>query len=323
MNDFDVLMPDPLPSHVVEEIGRSFRLHKLWEAQNPQTMIAEVGNHIQGLVTGHFSKLINADFMRRFPKLRIVAHYGVGYDSVDAKWAGQNNIIVTNTPDVLTDEVADLALGLTIATIRKIPQADSYLRAGKWEQNPFPLTGTLRGRTMGILGLGRIGKAIAHRAEAFGLKIIYHGRKAQADAGYPFYPDLTEMAREADILMVVAPATPETKNIVDAKILKSLGPEGVLVNVSRGSLVDEPALIAALRDKTISAAGLDVFANEPHVPQELMKMENAVLLPHVGSGSHETRRAMGQLVIDNLVSFVAGKGPLTPVKETPYPPGES
>jgi len=319
--DFDVLLPGPLPAFITEGLVRFCTLHKLSEAADPRDVIAEVKDRIRGLATGYSGKRIDADFMRQFPNLEIISHNGVGYDVIDAQWAGQHKIIVTNTPDVLNDEVADLALGLTLATIRQIPQADAYLRAGKWLEKPFPLTATLRGRTMGILGLGRIGKAIAQRVEAFGVKIIYTGRKAQADVAFPFYPSLIEMARACDILMVIAPATPETKHIVNAEILAALGPEGILINVARGSLVDEEALIAALKNKVILSAGLDVFANEPRVPQELIGMENIVLLPHVGSASLHTRMAMGQLVVDNLASFAAGKGPLTPVAETPWPRG--
>jgi lactate dehydrogenase-like 2-hydroxyacid dehydrogenase len=244
---------------------------------------------------------------------------GVGYDIVDAKWAGEHGIIVTNTPDVLNEEVADLAIGLLLATVRQIPQCDRYLRAGKWLEKPYPLTATLRERTMGILGLGRIGKAIAKRAEAFGIAIAYHGRNQQADVPYAYHPTLAGLAEACDILMIIAPGGPETRNIVNKEILEALGPNGILINVARGTLVDEPALITALREGKILSAGLDVFADEPRVPQELIDMEQVVLLPHVGSASHHTRNAMGQLVVDNLASWAAGKGPLTPVAETSWP----
>ena len=215
----------------------------------------------------------------------------------------RHGIVVTHTPGVLDDEVADTAMGLTIATVRQLPQAERYLREGKWLKAPYPLTPSLRGRTMGILGLGRIGKAIARRARAFGIEVVYHGRHAQPGAPYLYYPSLRAMAEACDILMVVAPGGAATRNIVNAEILQALGPDGVLINMARGSLVDEPALIEALRKRTILAAGLDVFADEPHVPAELLALDNAVLLPHVGSASLQTRQAMADLVVDNILAL--------------------
>jgi lactate dehydrogenase-like 2-hydroxyacid dehydrogenase len=210
-------------------------------------------------------------------------------------------------------------MGLILCAVRQFPQADRYLREGKWLHKPFPLTATLRGRILGIVGLGRIGKAIAKRAETFGLKIVYHGRKPQPDAGYEYFPSLVEMAGACDILLVITPGGPETKHLINADVLEALGPQGVLINVARGSVVDEEALIAALRQRKIMTAGLDVFADEPRVPQALIDIEHVVLLPHVGSASVHTRSAMGQLVVDNLLSYAAGRGPLTPVAETPWP----
>ncbi len=256
--------------------------------------------------------------MQRFPKLEIVSSFGVGYDHVDAKWAGAHGILVTNTPDVLNEEVADTALGLLLCTVREFPQAERYLRAGKWEQAPYPLTvATLRDRTIGMVGMGRIGQAIARRLDAFGLPVVYHARRPNAGVAYKHYPSLLAMAHDVDVLMVIVPGGAETRNLINAAVLEALGPRGILINVARGSVVDEPALIAALRDKKIFAAGLDVFVNEPKVPRELMEMENVVLFPHLGSASAFTRAAMDQLVVDNLISWASGKGPLTPVPETP------
>jgi lactate dehydrogenase-like 2-hydroxyacid dehydrogenase len=256
--------------------------------------------------------------MDALPNLEIIANFGVGYDNVDAAEAARRGIVVTNTPDVLNEEVADTALGLLLATVRQLPQADRYLRAGKWLEKPFPLTSTLRERRAGILGLGRIGKAIAKRLEAFGISVAYHGRNRQPDVAYPYYPTLVGLAEAVDILVVITPGGAETKNMVNADVLRALGPNGILINVARGSVVDEPALIEALRSRTILSAGLDVFAQEPKVPQELIDMDHVVLLPHVGSGSVHTRDAMGKLVADNLLSWFAGRGPLTPVTETPW-----
>ena len=321
----DVLMPVPLPALVVEGISATFRLHKLWEADDREALLRRIAPDVRAIATGvgilaqgvHLP--VDAAFMSRFPRLEIIANLGVGYDNVDARWAGEHAIVVTNTPDVLTEETADTAMGLLLCAVRQLPQADRYLRAGKWREGPFPLTASLRGRTMGILGLGRIGKAIGRRAAAFGVKILYHGRRPQEDVPYCYYPTLLGLARACDILMVVAPGGPETQNIVDADILEALGPDGILVNIARGSLVDEQALIAALRAGKILTAALDVFAAEPEVPRELIEMDHVVLLPHVGSASRQTRDAMSRLTVENLISWAAGKGPLTPVPETPWP----
>jgi len=317
VSEFEVLMAEPMPARVVAGLEEGCKLHKLWEAPDKEAALKQLAPRIRGLATGGGHAPVNAAFLSRLPKVEIVASYGVGYDHIDAKWAGAHNIVVTNTPDVLNEEVADTALGLILCAVRQLPQADRYLRQGKWLQKPFPLTATLRDRTLGIIGLGRIGKAIAKRAETFGLKIVYHGRKPQADAGYAYFASLVEMARACDILLVITPGGPETKHLVNAEVLEALGPEGVLINVARGSVVDEPALVAALKSGTILAAGLDVFANEPNVPDELKAMQNVVLLPHIGSASVVTRNAMDQLVVDNLKNWFAGKAPLTPVPETP------
>ena len=319
MPQFEVLMPQPLMPMIASQLSASCKLHYLWEAADQEAELVSLTASIRAIATGGGYKPLKAGFLGRFPKLEIIASFGVGYDHIDVEFAAQNNIIITNTPDVLNEEVADTALGLLLATLRQIPQADKYLRAGKWPQAAFPLTATMRGRTLGILGLGRIGKAIAIRAESFGLKVIYHGRKAQEGVPYLFYPTLTGMAQACDILMVITPGGPETRHIVNAQVLDALGPNGILINVARGSVVDESALIEALGTRKILGAGLDVFANEPHVPQALLDMDHIVLLPHVGSATFHTRDAMAQLVIDNLLSWTSGKGPLTPVDETPWP----
>ena len=262
---------------------------------------------------------VDEAYMRKFPDLEIISSFGVGYDNIDAKTAARLGIIVTNTPGVLDDEVADTALGLLLMTVRQLPQAERHLRAGLWAtKGAFPLSPSLRGRTIGIVGLGRIGKAIAKRVSAFGLEVVYHGRHAQADVAYRYYPTLLGMAKDADVLIVVAPGGPATRHIINAEVLQALGPEGVLINISRGSLVDEKALIEALLTGRILAAGLDVFDNEPHVPEALIALDNAVLLPHVGSASVRTRRAMAECVVQNVFAWADGKAPLTPVPETPW-----
>jgi lactate dehydrogenase-like 2-hydroxyacid dehydrogenase len=318
VKSIDVLMPAPMMPMIMQGLEAAFTLHKLWEAPDKAEALARLAPRIRAMAAGASHQPIDGAFMARFPKLEIIASFGVGYDHVDAKWAGAHGVAVTNTPDVLNEEVADTALGLLLATVRQLPQAERYLRAGKWLEKPFPLTATLRGRRLGVLGLGRIGKAIARRAEAFGLRIAYHGRNRQPDVGYAYYPTLVELARNVDILLAIAPGGPGTQKIINAEVLEALGPEGVLINVARGSLVDEDALIDALRTRKILTAGLDVFADEPRVPQALMDMEHIVLLPHVGSASQHCRNAMGQLVVDNLLSWALGKGPLTAVAETPW-----
>lgn len=317
---FHVLEPSPLLPIVASSLEGHCRVSKLWEAEAPEAALAAWSPDVRGLaVGGHFD--VDGAFMARFPRLEIVANFGVGYNNVDTAWAAEHGVIVTNTPDVLNDEVADTALGLMIAAARQFPAAERHLRAGNWPKGAFPLTASLRGRTVGILGLGRIGKAIAKRAEAFGMAVVYHGRTPQPGVPYPYCPTVRALAEACDVLVVIAPGGEETRHLVDAAVLEALGPQGILINVARGSLVDEDALIAALRDRRILSAGLDVFAEEPHVPQALLDMDHVVLLPHVGSASTHTRTAMGQLVADNLLSWAAGRGPLTPVAETPWRAG--
>ncbi|MCA1951720.1 MAG: 2-hydroxyacid dehydrogenase [Hyphomicrobiales bacterium] len=320
MPDFEVLITGPVMPLIREGLEARFTVHKLHEMPDKEAFIAAHGARIRALVGGAGHGRIDSAFMRRFPNLRIVGNFGVGYDGIDAAWAGQNGIVVTNTPDVLTDEVADLAMGLLIATIRRLPQADAYVRAGRWLDGAFPLTGSLREKSMGILGLGRIGSAIAARAQAFGLELAYHSRTPKPDVSFRYYASLVEMARDVDILMVIAPGGEATRRIVSRAVMEALGPAGMLINVARGTLVDEPAMVELLRSGKLGAAGLDVFEDEPRVPEALFGLENVVLLPHVGSASHYTRNKMGQLVVDNIASFAEGRGPLTPVPETPWPP---
>jgi lactate dehydrogenase-like 2-hydroxyacid dehydrogenase len=275
--------------------------------------------HIRAMAVSAPLQPVDDALFAALPRLQIIASFGVGYDHIDANAAARRGIVVTNTPDVLTEEVADTALGLLLATVRELPQSERYLRAGKWPSGNFPLSrATLRDRTVGMVGLGRIGVAIARRLEAFGVPVVYHTRQPRPELGYRHYPRLIDMARDVDTLMVIVPGGAATKNMIDADVLAALGPKGVVINVARGSVIDEPALIAALRDGKILAAGLDVFAGEPHVPEALLVMENVVLLPHVGSASEYTRAKMDQLLVDNIRAWAAGKPPLTPVPETPF-----
>jgi lactate dehydrogenase-like 2-hydroxyacid dehydrogenase len=321
----DVLMIEPMMPLIVDGVAKSFTLHKYWEAPDRGALIEKLAPALRYIVAGGSThQKVPAELMQKLPQLEFISSFGVGYDHVDAKWAGEHGIVVTNTPDVLTEEVADTALGLLLCTVRQLSQAERYLRAGHWLNADFPLTrATLRDRTVGIIGLGRIGKAIAQRLEGFGVAVVYHGRNRQADVSYRYYANLIDMARDVDILMVVTPGGAGTRAIINAAVLDALGPRGILINMSRGSTVDDAALIEALKTGKILSAGLDVYAHEPHVPAELLTFDHITLLPHVGSASMHTRDAMGQLVVDNPVAWAAGEPPLTPVPETPVPAGRS
>lgn len=293
-------------------------LHHWLDAKDKAAFVEEVGGKIRAIAIAYTANKVDGAFLQQFPKLEQISSFGVGYDHIDAKWAGEHGIVVTNTPEVLNEEVADTALGLLLCTVREFPQAERFLRAGKWPQGQYPLTkATLRNRTVGMVGMGRIGKAIARRLEAFGVPVVYHSRNPQPGVAYKYYPKLIDMAHDVDTLMVIVPGGPATANMINAEVLKALGPQGVLVNMARGSVVDEPALIEALKNRTIYSAGLDVFAKEPQVPKELMDLEHIVLFPHLGSSTEVTRAAMDQLVVDNILAWVAGKPALTPVAETP------
>jgi lactate dehydrogenase-like 2-hydroxyacid dehydrogenase len=293
-------------------------LHRLSEVQDPDAFFAQHAD-LRAIACSVTNILVPANLMARFPKLEIVSTFGVGYDHVDVKYAGGHGITVTNTPEVLTEEVADTALGLILCTVRELSQAERFLRAGKWVERGYPLTkATLRNRTVGLVGMGAIGQAIARRLDAFGVPVVYHTRQPRRELAYRHYPSLVDMARAVDILLVIVPGGAATQNMINAEVLDALGSNGILINMARGSVVDEPALIKALQDKRIMAAGLDVYAKEPEVPKALMDLENVVLLPHLGSASEYTRERMDQLVVDNIIAWAAGKPPLTPVPETPW-----
>jgi lactate dehydrogenase-like 2-hydroxyacid dehydrogenase len=253
------------------------------------------------------------ELIAQLPKLEIVSVFGVGYDGVDVAAARERGIAVTHTPNVLNDEVADLAMALVLAVSRRLVEADRYVRSGAWKNGPMPLARKVSGARMGIVGLGRIGLAIAKRAEAFGMSIAYTSRNARADLPYPYFPSAEALAREVDFLVVITPGGAATRKLIDAKVLAALGSKGYLVNVARGSVVDEAALVQALLDKTIAGAALDVFENEPHVPSELLALDNVVLTPHVGSATWQTRQAMADLAFGNLAAHFAGRPLLSPV----------
>jgi lactate dehydrogenase-like 2-hydroxyacid dehydrogenase len=318
----DVMLLGAKKPVMVRGLEPNVTLHYLVDAKDPDAFIKSVGDKIRAIAIAYTANRLDATFMQKFPKLEQISSFGVGYDHVDAKWAGEHGIIVTNTPEVLNEEVADTALGLLLNTVREFPKADRYLRAGKWvSQGHYPLTkATLRDRTVGMVGMGRIGKAIAKRLDAFGVPVVYHSRNPQPGVGYKYYPKLVDMARDVDTLMVIVPGGAATHNMINKEVLEALGPRGIVINMARGSVIDEPALIEALQSRTIYSAGLDVFAKEPEVPKELIEMDHVVLLPHLGSSTEVTRAAMDQLVVDNILAWAAGKPPLTPVAETPFPP---
>ena len=306
---------------VIAELERTFEVHWLHKVPSAEALLAEVGPRIVAVCTGaHTGVRTDKAMMDRMPRLKVIGNFGVGYDSIDIPEAARRGVIITNTPDVLNEEVADTALGLLLSTVRELPQAEAYMRAGRWaKEGDYPLTrASLRDRKVGMIGYGRIGKAIGRRLEAFGVPICYFGRRKQADVPYPFYSDLVAMARDVDTLMAILPGGPATQNLINAEVLAALGPRGIVINMARGSVVEEAALKAALRSGTILAAGLDVYVNEPKIDADLFNVPNLVLLPHVGSGSKLTRDRMGQLCCDNLAAYAASKPPLTPVPETPF-----
>jgi hydroxypyruvate reductase len=289
-----------------------FTAHNLFEAANKDSFFEKCAPRVRGLAT--FGPLpVDGKLMDALPKLEIISNFGVGVDAINLADAKQRNIIVTNTPDVLNECVADTALALILNTLRKLPQAESYLRAGNWaSRGPYPLTTSLGGKVLGVLGLGRIGEAVAKRAMACGMTIRYHNRNKK-DVPYPYDPDPVTLAKNSDVLVVVTPGGSETAKLVNEKVLQALGPDGYLVNIARGSVVDESVLLRYLQEKKIAGAGLDVFADEPRVPPEFFTLDNAVLFPHVASATVETRKAMGDLQVENLRRHFAGKPVLTRV----------
>lgn len=307
----ELLILAPLPDFLMEPLRTAHVCHDYFHAQDKEALLATVGARIRGIVmSGGFGSPVA--LLERLPNLQIISVFGVGYDGVPVDWCRAHGIRVTNTPDVLTEDVADTACALVLMTSRRLIAANRHLHAGAWQKGPFPLAHALRGKLAGIVGLGRIGKAIARRLEAHGMRVAYHGRTRQ-EGLWEYFESLSELARASDFLIVACPGGATTKHLINTEILAALGTKGTLINIARGSVVDEVALVAALQHGTIRGAGLDVFENEPQVPQALMDCENAVLLPHLGSGTHETRRAMAALVVDNLAAHFTGAPLLTPV----------
>jgi len=316
-----LLTTGPMMALIEEGIGGLFRVYRLHEARDKGELLQSIGPEIAAVCTGsHTGVKTDAALIGRLPRLKIIGNFGVGYDSIEVAAAVRHGIVITNTPDVLTEEVADTALGLLLVTMREFYPAEKWLRDGRWaREGDYALTaGSLRGRSVGVAGFGRIGKAIARRIAAFGLSVSYYGRRRQPDVTHRYYSDLVALARDVDTLIAAVPGGPATERLIDRAVLEALGPRGVFINMARGSVVDEAALIDALRERKILRAGLDVFLNEPNINPAFLALDNVTLFPHLGSASIPTRNSMGQLVVDNLAAFAAGAPPKTPVPETPF-----
>lgn len=299
----EILQTNKLLASCEAALAERYTVHRLHEAADPEALLAELAGRVRGIA----GQRANRELMEKLPKLEIIANFGVGYDSIDVAAARERNIRVTNTPNVLNDAVAEITIGLMIALARRIPQTDQFVRQGKWAAGGYPLLGELNGKTVGILGLGRIGKEIAVRAQAMKMRVVYHGRHRQADEPFVYYDKLVDMARDTDWLVIIAPGGKGTEKIVSREVLEALGPEGSLVNMARGSLVDEAALVEMLQSKQLGGAALDVFEKEPQVPAALFGLDNVVLSPHMGSATHQTRDKMGALVVANLDAHFAGE----------------
>jgi lactate dehydrogenase-like 2-hydroxyacid dehydrogenase len=324
MTRIDIALPEKIFAGTRATLEAEFSPHFLAEAADRQALIAKIAPRVRAIARGNHIAIDKA-LIDCFPKLEIIAVFGAGYDGVDVGYARERGLMVTNTPDVLNEEVADYAIGLMVMTARELLRAERYLRDGSWARlGQFaPTAGSLRDRTVGLVGLGRIGRAIARRLEAMRIPVVYHARHARPDASYRYYPSLMEMAADVDMLVVAVPGGAGTRHLIDHAVLAALGPRGMLINIGRGSAIDEDALIEALATHAIQAAGLDVFATEPAIDPRFLALDNVVLLPHAGSASQVTHGAMGQLLVDNLKSWFGSGRPLTPVPETPWPPPRS
>uniref|UniRef100_A0A1D1YDH1 Glyoxylate reductase n=1 Tax=Anthurium amnicola TaxID=1678845 RepID=A0A1D1YDH1_9ARAE len=315
MDALGVLLTYPMNTYLEEELDKRFQVFRLWESPPAQRKeFLRAHSHAIRAVVGNTVAGADAETIEALPRLEIVSSFSVGLDKVDLDRCRERGIRVTNTPDVLTDDVADLAIGLSIAVLRRICASDRYVRRGGWlTMGDYELTSKFSGKSVGILGLGRIGMAIAKRAEAFGCPISYYSRTQKPGVSYKFYPNLVDLATSCQLLVVACALTEETRHIINRQVMDALGPKGVLINIARGPHVDEPELVSALLEGRLGGAGLDVFEGEPQVPEELFGLDNVVLLPHVGSGTWETRKAMADLVIANLEAHVLKKPLLTPV----------
>jgi hydroxypyruvate reductase len=296
----------------MERLEREFTVHKLWQAPDKAKLIADAGPRIRG-IQGTGGSAVPASLIDNLPKLEIISCFGVGYDGVDVPAAQRRKVIVTNTPEVLNDCVADTAFGLLIAASRGIALGDRFVRAGKWLAGNLPLQSKVSGKRLGIVGMGRIGRVIAKRGSGFEMPVAYHSRRKVPDLPFVYYDRLVDLAKNSDFLVLITPGGAETYHMVNEEVLRALGPKGILINVARGSVVDEQALLKCLKEGALGGAGLDVFEEEPKMSEAFWELDNVVLAPHIGSATHETRAAMGKLCVDNLVAHFSGQPVLTRV----------
>lgn len=308
----EIVITTPMYPPTLDALDADFVTHRLWEAKARKSFLAGLADRVTGIATMGETGA-DAALMDALPKAKIIASNSVGVDAIDLAAAKARGIAVSNTPGVLNECVADLGMALTLAISRRLVEADHYVRSGQWPKGAFAFGTKLGGKTMGIVGMGRIGQQVARRAAAFGMTIVYHSRHKKLEIAYRYYDDLAAMAEASDFLLLILPGGAATRHLVDARILDALGKKGFLINIARGSVVDEAALVKALQDGVIAGAALDVFADEPRAPEALFTMDNVILQPHQASATHETRTAMGQLMIDNLKAHFAGKPLLTPV----------
>ncbi len=306
----DIMLVSSVPTFMMNDLQQEYVLHDHAHILDPEAF-----TKVTAFVGVGSTAKVDRKLLAMFPNVKMISIFGVGYDGIDVAAVQERGIRVTHTPDVLTDDVADLAMGLILSIGRRIPQSDKFVRNGDWVSEPYTMTHKVTGTRLGVVGLGRIGQAIAKRAAAFDMSIAYTGRRAKTNAPFRYYPTASELAANSDYLVVAVPGGDDTKNMINAQVLKALGPKGIVVNIARGSVIDQTALIQALKDKSIAGAGLDVFWDEPNIDPQFFKLQNVVLTPHNGSNTHETRRAMADLALANLKAFFEERPLLTLIPE--------
>ena len=314
MNKNTILVLYPLLPAEMSVLEEEYDVIRLWDARDPESLLQERARDVQAILSTGLTRGVSARLMAACPNLEIIVQYAVGYDNVDLEAAQERGIVIANTPGISANDVADMALCLLLNVVRRVVEADMFVRVGRWHSGVMPLATSLSGKTVGIVGLGQVGSAVARRAEAFDMRVVYTSRSRKEDVPYDYYEILEDMARDSDFLVLACSGGENTKNLITYKILEALGSKGYLINVARGSIVNEEDLLIALSNGTIAGAGLDVFANEPNVPEAMFKMDNVVLTPHMADSTLETRSKMGQLVLDNLRAHFSGENLPTPVR---------